>query len=436
MQTEAGNPVRQTPAAQVTVRRKPFWQPVLRPAQQRRLPHDLHPLRAYKTAKTFDQGLSGPAYENLIRRIDQAPFHRDTVATPFFDGRSAFNAMLEAINGASQEILVEAYVLRDDDTGRDFLAALESAVGRGVEVKVLADAFGSSSTRKDFWALLKRSGSHIRLFRKPRYAPLGLMPVLDHRKLLIVDRRLAFTGGMNIADEYRHGRPGELAWRDTHVMLQGGVVWELVIIFSESWLAAGGDPLHCDGLNPEQGNGVRTLVLDARPGRGHSEVFASYAATLGGVRKNLWITNAYFAPGWRMIRMLKATARRGVDVRLMLPGKSDIPIIRTATQSYYAECLRAGIRIFEYQPSVLHAKTLVADGQVAIIGSTNFDFRSFNFNAECNVLMHDAGIAAQLEEAFRQDMEQACEITRTQWQQQPWWRRLLAWMARRMVFLM
>lgn len=426
----------EAPARILAIRRKSFWRPVLRPSQRRRLPKSLQPEAVYDRAGQLTEGLLGRAYANLVRKIDQSPFHLDTQATAYFNGHEAFEAMLAAIREAAEEVLVEAYVLKDDQTGRDFLNALVAAAQRGVAVKVLADAFGSSATRRDFWRLLKQGGSRIRLFRRPRYAPLSLMPVLDHRKLIIVDRKIAFTGGMNIADEYRDGRPDMPAWRDTHIALCGGVVWEMVTIYAESWLAAGGDPIHCEDMNPVASAGVPTLVLDSRPGRGQNEVFSAYAATMGAARKTLWMTNAYFAPGRRMVRFLKATAARGVDVRLMLPGRSDIPVVRTATQSYYKELLTAGIRIFEYQSSVLHAKTLVADGQVSVIGSTNFDFRSFNFNAECNVLMQDAAMSKQLEGAFEQDMQQANEITLADWLKQPWWRHLKAWLARRLVFLL
>ncbi len=434
--TEAAAEYPSTQSAQLTARRKPFWRPVLRPGQNRRLPRELYPEKVFAQAQAFAQGLSDAAYEPLIRRIDQSPFHSDTQATPLFNGVEAFKAMLEAIRSARREVLVEAYVLHDDQTGQAFLAALKAAVFRGVEVKVLADAFGSSRTHRDFWNLMKRSGSRFRLFRRPLYAPISLLPVLDHRKLLIVDRELGFTGGMNIGDEYHQGRPGDQAWRDTHVALRGGIVWELAIIFGESWMAAGGDPLHFEGMTPCQDTGAKALVLDSRPGRGQNEVFSAYAATIGAARNNLWITNAYFAPGRRMVRMLKATARRGVDVRLLLPGFCDIPIIRTATQGYYREFIRAGIRIFEYQRSVLHAKTLVADGKVAVIGSTNFDFRSFNFNAECNVLFRDEAVADQVQDAFLADLEESREITLEDWLSRPWWRRLQSWLARLIAPLM
>lgn len=424
------------PDVQVTVRRKPFWRPVLRPGSGRRLPRHLLPEAVYEKGLAIPEGLVSKKYESLIRQIDRSPFHNDTQVEVFTVGVEAFERILTAINEAREEILIEAYVLRDDRTGRDLQKSLEAAVARGVDVKVLADSFGSSHTGRDFWVSLRKQGSHVRLFRRPRYAPPGLIPIIDHRKLIIVDRRIAFTGGMNIADEYRHGRQGEQAWRDTHVCLQGDIVWELVVIFAESWTAAGGDLLQFEGLSPSSRHGSKTLVLDARPGRGQNEVFSAYAATLGAARSHVYITNAYFAPGRKMVRLLKKTAARGVEVKLLLPGQCDIPVIRTATQGYYRELLQAGIRIYEYQASVLHAKTLVADGSVAIIGSTNFDFRSFNFNAECNVLMHEKQVAEHMEAVFDDDLQKSSEVTLESWRARPLSVRLLAWLARKIAFVM
>lgn len=432
----SASPDRTAQDSHILARRKRVWRPMLHPHAQRKLPPALQPRRVYQRCLDLPAGLDDPSYSELLCAIDQSPFQDDTQATPFFDGHSAFAAMLEAIATARHEVLLEAYVLRGDATGLAVLEALRGAVARGVDVRVLADAFGSSQTRRQFWSLFRSSGSHFRLSRRPMYAPRGLLPILDHRKLLIVDRRIAFTGGMNIGDEYHDGREGEAAWRDTHVRLHGSITAELAAIFAESWESAGGDPLPCRPAPPPGPAASRTLVLDSRPGRGTNEVFASYAATLGAARQRVWITNAYFAPSPAILELLLHTARRGVEVRLLLPGHCDIPIIRSATQGYYRALLDAGVLIFEYQRAVLHAKTVVADGQVAIIGSTNFDFRSFNFNAECNVLFHDRGMAAQLEAAFERDLEDSLEVTTQVWRARPLWTRLSAWLARRFAYFM
>ena len=427
---------KEQPDERILARRKHLWRPVLHPLAKRQLPDDLQPRKAYQRAVDLQDGLKDAQFRPLLSAIDQSPFHSDTQATPYFDGNSAFSAMLAAIHAAEHEILLEAYVLRGDNTGQAILDALRSAAARGVDVRVLADAFGSGQTRRQFWSLFRRSGSAFRLSRRPMYAPPGLLPILDHRKLLIIDRRCGFTGGMNIGDEYHDGRKGEAAWRDTHVRIEGRIAEDLAAIFAESWQSAGGDPLPCLSTGHTDSAGQHTLILDSRPGRGTREILASYAATLGAARQRVWITNAYFAPGRAVLQLLKQTARRGLDVRLLLPGRCDIPVIRSATQGYYAELLEAGVRIFEYQRAVLHAKTVVADGQLAIIGSTNFDFRSFNFNAECNVLFHDREMAATMEQAFERDLELSLEVDMATWQARSVWTRTLAWLSRRFAYFM
>ncbi len=414
----------------VVARRKRLLPPLLHPRAGRRLPPELQPEAAYAQALELSGGIRDPAFAELLQRIDQGPWHRDTEIRPYFDGASAFEDMLGAVRAARREVLLEAYIISGDATGREFVEALSAAVSRGVAVHVLADAFGSSRTRRDFWALMRQGGSRFRLFRRPRYAPVSLLPILDHRKLLVVDRETAFTGGMNIADEYRRGSGGEPAWRDTHVRVRGRIAWECALLFDESWQAAGGDPLQFRGRDEGAHTGAACLLLDARPGRGAHEVHAAVAAIMGAARERLWVTNAYFAPSPRILRFLKATARRGVDVRLLLPQRSDIPLIQAAARGYYRELMDCGVRIHEYRPAVLHAKTLLADDRLCMIGSTNFDFRSFELNHECNVLTLDAHLGQTLGEQFRTDLEQAEPIEPARWRRRPWWQRLLSSAAR------
>ncbi len=410
----------------LVVRRKRWLPPLLHPRAGRRMPPELTPEKVYWQATELREGVRGEGFRNLLQTIDQGPLHRDGQITPYFDGASAFAEMLAALAGAQHEILLEAYIISADATGQAFLAELTAAVERGVVVHVLADSFGSSRTRRDFWNLLRRGGSRFRLFHRPRYAPVSWLPILDHRKLLVIDRQLAFTGGMNVADEYRTGVAGEPAWRDTHVKMAGGIAWECAVLFGESWLASGGDPMRFGPhLTGTQKTAMDCLLLDSRPGRGVQEVYAAFAAIIGAARERLWITNAYFAPNRQILNCLKRAAQRGVDVRLLLPRQSDIPIIKAASRGYYSELMAAGVKVFEYLPAVLHAKTVVADAYLGVIGSTNFDFRSFAFNHECNVLSYDADLARALEEHFLLDIGQASRIEPGRWSGRPWWRKWL-----------
>ena len=397
------------------------FRPILRPGPGRRLPRELRVNRVGRIARALPDGVRDSGFEILLRRIDGAPILGGNQTQVFFRGEDAFASMRDAVSSAKREILLESYIYKDDSTGRGFLEELSLAARRGVEVKVLADALGSFSTRSAFWQEMKRRGIAVRLYH-PLFTALWYQPFRDHRKILVVDRNVAFTGGMNIGEEYGSTsvNRGE-SWRDTHVRVEGPAAWEMAVVFSEGWVRAGGEPLELPALAAEaaEAPGTRVLVLDSRPNRGTAESASALAAIVAAARKTVWITNAYFAPGWAAVRILGQAAQRGVDVRLLLPGKTDVPIVRHAAHGYYDRLLSRGVRIFEYQTAILHAKSLVADGYASVVGSTNLDFRSFLFNAECDLVMLDAEVARRMEDAFEEDLHSAVEIHRTLWRHRP-----------------
>ena len=404
------------------------FQPVLRPAPGRELPAELRIGQVERLAEALPEGIEDPGFELLLRRIDGAPFFGGNEVEVYFEGRSAFSAMRDAVRAARQEVLLESYIFKDDSTGRLFLGEIQAAADRGIKVRVLTDAVGSYETKAEFWQEMESHGIEFYLFN-PLFKSMWYQPFRDHRKILVVDRELAFTGGMNIGEEYgswrRRPKPGE-TWRDTHVRIKGPAAWEMAVVFSEGWVHAGGTALEIDPLPAAaaEAPGVRILVLDSRPKRGQAESAAVMAAVAAAAKRTLWITNAYFAPGHRAISVLGEAAAQGVDVRLLLPGKSDVPIARRAGHGHYGQLLERGVRIFEYQPAILHAKTLVADGRVSLVGSTNLDFRSFLFNAECDLLMMDGPTGALMEKAFLTDLETSVEILLPDWRRRSWPRKL------------
>jgi cardiolipin synthase len=318
------------------------------------------------------------------------------------------------VQEARREILLEAYILKDDATGREFSHELTSAARRGVTVRVLADGFGSLATRRAFWNELRGNGVEARLYH-PIWA-LRYLKFRDHRKILVADRRVAFTGGMNIGDEYGSSvLPGGHVWRDSHGRVEGPAAWEMAVVFEEGWRRSGGAPINLEPLVAAEGPGARVLILDSLPGRGAQEVAAMMTAIAGAARNTLWLTTAYFAPRHRAIPILGGAARRGVDVRLLVPGKSDVPIVRHAGHGFFEALLSRGVRIFEYQPAILHAKTLVADGLLSVVGSSNLDFRSFEWNAECNFVILDPGTAQRMEAQYQEDLAQSQEVLRKSW---------------------
>jgi cardiolipin synthase A/B len=372
-------------------------------------------------------GLGDPGFERLLEEIDEGPVHHGNRVDVYTRGEDAFAAMRAAIEEAREEVLVESYIWRDDTTGRAFVNDLARAAARGVIVRALADALGSFGTRREFWREMARRGIAARRFH-PLVPKLWNHLFRDHRKILVVDRRVAFTGGMNIGEEYgsfpylaapRAAPPQaeKLAWRDTHVRVTGPVAWEMAVVFAEGWERAGGRPIEIEPLDSPgaPATAARVLVLDARPNRGYAESAAVLAAIVAAAAKRVWITNAYFAPGRAAVRILGEAARRGVDVRLLLPGKTDVPLVRHAGHGYYRELLERGVRVFEYRASILHAKSMVADGSTSVVGSTNLDFRSFHLNAECNLVILCGETGRWLEEAFATDLARSEEVLLPVW---------------------
>lgn len=433
-----------------------------------RVPRELRAYRTWALAQRLADGVRDPGFIDLVQRIEGGPQHRCPPVQLLPDGELAFREVTAALHSAREEILVETYILRDDRIGTSVQEALSAAARRGVRVCVLADAVGSLATAEAFWGAFESDGVQVRLFHRFRHLPLEILR-RDHRKIVVIDRQVAFTGGMNIGEEYGSSiKSHDDAWRDTFLRIEGSVARELAAVFAEGWDRAGGEQLpgleyvswsegvvipphgtleaygtralrarvertvgrHRDrrrGLRvrregvaidnpPGAGSAGTVLVLDSRPGRGQRETLAVMSALVGAARERLWITTPYFAPPTRALTLLAASARRGVDVRLLLPGeRTDVPIVRHAAHGAYSGLLRAGVRIFEYQRATLHAKTCVVDGHASIVGSSNLDFRSFWLNAECNLLILDSACGAEMERTFEDDCEGSTEITRAMW---------------------
>ena len=442
--------------------------------------------RAWGVARRLTEGVRDPAFRELLQQIDGGPMHQCPPPVLLPDGAEAFRTMIAAIDAAQDEVLLETYILRDDTLGASVQQALVRAATRGVRTYVLADAVGSMGTHARFWDSLTGHGVAVRHFHRFWHHPFAALR-RDHRKLLVCDRSVAFTGGMNIGEEYGSSiRARHDVWRDTFVQVEGSVARELAAVFAEGWDRARGPAL--PGLeyvswsaaveaSPQQnveGIGTRAtsrrlqqavqrqvqrqlgrqhdrrrgrrvrrvievaapedravLVLDPRPGRGQHEMLSVLAALLGGARERLWITTPYFAPPSRALTFLLTAARRGVDVRLLLPGaRTDVSLIRHAAHGAYRQLLASGVRVFEYERATLHAKTMVVDGHASLIGSSNLDFRSFWLNAECNVLVFDEACAAELESNFRADLVGSREIISEEWRHRTWSHRLLDTTAR------
>ncbi|APR84081.1 Cardiolipin synthetase [Minicystis rosea] len=350
------------------------------------------------------------------------------------DGGQAFPAMLEAIAAARSSICLETYILRADTIGGYFAEALAARARAGVEVSLLYDAWGSSVSGAYIDALhaagVRTLAYHPIRFSGRRRELIGRMARRDHRKSLIVDSRVAFTGGINIADDYAAIEDGGRGWRDTHLRIEGPAAVELEYFFRDTWRRAGGAPLdegRYGGHHRRADPHVSVVSSHLRHGR--SSIRDEYREAIGAARDRVWISNAYFLPQIRLIRDLSAAARRGVDVRVMVAGTTDVRAVLYASRSIYEILLAAGVRLYEWEGRVMHAKTAVVDGRWATVGSSNLDAQSLRQNLEANAIVRHPDLAAALSRMFLEDLASCREISAERWQRRPLWVRAASWGA-------
>jgi len=335
------------------------------------------------------------------------------------NGSEAFPAMFAAIDRAASSIALEMYVVADDETGREFRDHLIDAAKRGIAVRVLVDSWGSWNLPDSFWNRLRAAGGMVRWFH-PLFK--GLLPFRNHRKLLLVDDRTAFTGGLNIADEYYRGEHGQPPWRDNALEISGPEVVFLKHSFFRMWSRAHSpvrrlmERLRRIRIKRERGKG--TLFLESGPDNPTRPVRRAYRQVIENAVHSIDLAMGYFYPHGRMLRAFKRAVRRGVRVRLMVPLHTDVPISRWAARGLYGRLLRAGVEVWEYVPSMMHSKLAIADDTV-IAGSANLDVRSGSFNYELVAVVTDPAVAAQARHDFEEDIASSIRITYVDWQKRP-----------------
>ncbi len=395
----------------------------------------------------------------LSVELDRAPVGGNSTRV-LVDGEQAYAAMIEAISAARDHINIESYTIEAEGPGEELAGLLIHKCARGVRVNMIYDSCGSWRTSGRYVERLRRAGISLCEFNPiPPWRNLvnpiaWSLNLRDHRKLLIVDGRVAFTGGVNISSVYSSGSsampiagrktianvqdPNAAHWRDTHVRVEGPVVTQLQQLFLDQWRLQTGSPVAPARYFPQlHAVGGQRIAVAARSAGERCGRF--YPALLGAIeeaRSRIFITVGYFMPTRRLMRALVGAARRGVDVRLVLPGFSDVPTAVHAGRSHYGRLLTAGARIFEHCDALLHAKTLVIDGAWSSIGSHNMDWRSFLHNAECNVIVVNTGFARHLEQLFDADVVACKEITLEQWSRRSRWLKAQEWMARQVEYLL
>ncbi|WP_243041130.1 phospholipase D-like domain-containing protein [Dyella sedimenti] len=363
-------------------------------------------------SKPFAPATTRLLAEQALSRAAGAPLLGGNAAELLIDAAAHYEAWLAAIRGARRHVLLENYIVRDDAVGQSFREALVACAQRGVAVAVIYDWLGCKGQSGDrFWAPLRAAGGQARAFNPPRFgAPFGWVS-RDHRKLLAVDGEIGFLSGVCISEKWL-GEParGVPPWRDTGVALRGPAVAELENAFAESWASIGTPlaPLDSPPQGADEPGSIALRVIATQPSTAGMYRLDQLIAAMA--RRTLWLTDAYFVGMAPYVQALAAAARDGVDVRLLVPGSSDIPLVAGMSRSGYRPLLKAGIRVFEWNGSMLHAKTAVADGLWARVGSSNLNIASWLGNREIDVAVEDAGFAAALAAQYEQDLTNATEI--------------------------
>jgi cardiolipin synthase len=383
----------------------------------------------------------GEQLARLATRLDVAPPETATAVAFHVEGDAAYDAMVEAIASARQHVHAEFYIFRPDGVGARIRDALAERARAGVEVRLLLDAAGSSSTGTGFLAPLVAAGGAVQRFNPLRFGRLRrpFPNFRTHRKILVVDGSVGFTGGMNVADDQSRAARGDGAWRDTQVRIDGAAVHGLQLTFLEDWaFATGRDPAGAGGLSNER---LRAYFPALAPGPHAVQVVASgpdqpdtaieslYFAAIAGARQRVWITTPYFVPTEPTLEALTTAALRGVDVQLILPVRTDSPLTDAAGTTYHDALLEAGAQVHLHGPPMVHAKTCVVDDVLAIVGTANFDNRSFRLNFEVVAAFYGGEPVAEVARHFEADRARTRRLSRRE-ERGPLGRRLFASLAR------
>jgi cardiolipin synthase len=339
-------------------------------------------------------------------------------------GATAFACMEEVIRDAKHHVHVLFYIWKNDATGRRFRDMLIDRANSGVEVRVLCDAVGSPVMATAFSRPLRRAGAKVARFLPPQLFHLPRINFRNHRKILVADGRIGIIGGFNIGDEYR------TRWRDMGVRISGPAVDQLQEIFADDWYYASDEnlasPVYFGRWSPTRGNhGAAVAAIASGPDTQISPIHDGLFMAINQSEERLFITTPYFIPTPPILTALRAAVYRGVDVRIMLPALSDVPLVRHAARSYYPELLSVGARIFEYQPEMLHAKASVFDRDLSVLGSANLDNRSFKLNFEASAFIAGRELNQALAAQFEADLSRCEEITSESFERLPWPSKLL-----------
>jgi cardiolipin synthase A/B len=378
----------------------------------------------------------------LLGALSDAQVHRDSRIEVLTNGTTFYEAQLDAIRGAQRSVHLEAYIFRKDTISRRFVDALAERARAGVKVNLVIDAIGSFATWDDTFAALREAGGRVCWYQPISFSLLKRLNNRTHRELLIVDGEVGFIGGAGIGDNWLSGEKKEPAWRDTVCKVTGDLVLGLQSTFVENWLEAAEEILPAaafpacpkqstDDGDPEPDEAAGLVVISSPSAGRSTRARVLFQTLLASAKKSIHITSPYFLPDRGIRRELIAAVQRGVSVKIIAPGDhADHLMTRRASRRRYGELLKGGAEIVEYQPAMIHAKILIVDGVWSVVGSTNFDNRSFGLNDEVNLAARCGPLANRLEEDFARDLAQSRCITYEEWSRRPWRERIVETLGR------
>lgn len=367
---------------------------------------------------------------SLLRshRPQQAIHTRANRATLYAHGGDFFPALFAAFEAAANAIRAEFYIVRADATGDRFARALMDAAGRGVDVALIYDTVGCFDTPASYFRRLEAAGVRCLAFNPPTFRRLHWLDVRNHRKVAVIDGRTAFLGGINVGDEYAGFGESMTRWRDVGARLDGPAAAELDAIFRKTWARETGDELApCAALPADDGDAEVTLI-NGTPRQTRSAILRSFSLTMTDARHSIRIVTPYFVPGPRILRALLRAVQNGVQVQLLLPSVSDLPLVQVASRAWLRPLLQAGVEIYQRQGTILHAKVMLIDEAWATIGSANLDQRSFHRNYELNAVIDSHVFGAQVQRMFTADLDRSRRLVLDEYERAGWLVRLLAWL--------
>lgn len=364
----------------------------------------------------------------LAANVSFSPLTLHNELTVFSEGLTKFESLKRDLRGASSSIYLQYYIFQDDPLGQEIADILMAKAREGVVVKVIYDHVGSFSARNRFFRKMREAGVDAHPFFRVTFPQLAnRINWRNHRKIVVIDGNIGYIGGMNIAERYVSGTSDGRIWRDTHFRVRGEIVNSLLASFAFDWNFMNQpfthNPVDDSRRLPESSLGMQLVC--SGPTDHWSTISLCFQQAISSARKRVYIQTPYFLPTEALLEALQAAALANVDVRIMLPKESDSRLIRYASFSYITQCLQAGIKVYLYEPGMLHSKTMIIDDDIVTAGSTNFDFRSFENNFESNLLIYSREANEKMRDIFFEDLSHSIKVTITEWHRRPLGHRFL-----------